>query len=376
MSPNVRRAPAKPWRASITASYAPGASGAVWLAGSKSTRCRVASSSSRPPSTLLSCAASLIGPCSSRKRTMADASAGRRPGTSSSSSSLAVFTRILLGDMCPPSARRRRGVASRRVVRVAALGLITVVIPAQAEHHHRARLHVVNVAATQRLRLALAGRLARVEHGLPADVIAVRGQREAHRPVVGVEHDEERVIHDPPSRDVGLLDAVAGQAQAEAAGDRVGPVVLRHLPAVAPEPREVLDLGALELAAEEELAPTEDGMLAAGVPGGLGGGAVVILSALGRFGLVVKGQGVGRGEATVRGEEVDRRVGAAPATAVEIAGAGEPVAHAARLPLVALDEGAHGVAIHAVPLGPLVREVADLVAAFAEVPRLGDELDL
>ena len=91
----------------------------------------------------------------------------------------------------------------------------------------------------------------------------MRGQREAHRPVVGVEHDEERVIHDPPSRDVGLLDAVAGQAQAEAAGDRVGPVVLRHLPAVAPEPREVLDLGALELAAEEELAPAEDGVLAA-----------------------------------------------------------------------------------------------------------------
>src|SRR5712664_4734864 len=166
--------------------------------------------SSRPPSTLLSCAASLMGPCSSRKRTMADASAGRRPGTSSSSCSLAVFTRIFCG-MCPPSAWRRRGVTMHRVVPVPALGLTALVVAAQAEHHHGARLHVVDVAAAQRLRLALAGRLARVEHGLPADVIAVRGQREAHRLVVGVEHDEERVVHDPPPHDIGLLDGVAGQ---------------------------------------------------------------------------------------------------------------------------------------------------------------------
>ena len=105
-------------------------------------------------------------------------------------------------------------------------------------------------------------------------------------------------------------------------------------------------------------------------------GAVAIVLAVGLVVLVVIGHEVVQGEAVVRGDEVDRRVRATPATAVEVAGAGEPVAHAARLPLVALDEGAHGVAVHAVPLGPLVREVADLVAAFAEVPRLGDELDL
>src|SRR5687768_14716603 len=38
-----------------------------------------------------------MGPCSTRKRTMASASSGRRPGTSSSSWGLAVLTRTLYG---------------------------------------------------------------------------------------------------------------------------------------------------------------------------------------------------------------------------------------------------------------------------------------
>ena len=43
---------------------------------------------------------------------------------------------------------------------------------------------------------------------------------------------------------------------------------------------------------------------------------------------------------------------------------------------LAAPEVADGVAVVAVPLGPLRREVADLVAAGADVPRLGDQLDL
>src|SRR5947208_1139548 len=39
-------------------------------------------------------------------------------------------------------------------------------------------------------------------------------------------------------------------------------------------------------------------------------------------------------------------------------------------------EMTHSVAIAAVPLGPPNREVADLVAAGTNVPRLGDELDV
>ena len=42
----------------------------------------------------------------------------------------------------------------------------------------------------------------------------------------------------------------------------------------------------------------------------------------------------------------------------------------------AAPEVAHRVAVDAVPLAPQHREVADLVAARADVPRLGDELDL
>ena len=43
---------------------------------------------------------------------------------------------------------------------------------------------------------------------------------------------------------------------------------------------------------------------------------------------------------------------------------------------VALPEAADAVAVLAVPLGPQHREVAHLVAALAQVPRLGDQLHL
>ena len=43
---------------------------------------------------------------------------------------------------------------------------------------------------------------------------------------------------------------------------------------------------------------------------------------------------------------------------------------------VAAPEVPHRVAIHPVPLGPENREIADLVAALADVPRLGDQLHL
>ena len=57
----------------------------------------------------------------------------------------------------------------------------------------------------------------------------------------------------------------------------------------------------------------------------------------------------------------------------------EPVRRAANSPSpcsCAAPEVAHAVAVAAVPLRPQRREVADLVAAFADVPRLGDQLDL
>ena len=44
--------------------------------------------------------------------------------------------------------------------------------------------------------------------------------------------------------------------------------------------------------------------------------------------------------------------------------------------LVAFPESAHGVAIFSIPLRPDDREVADLVAAVADIPRLGNEFDI
>ena len=52
------------------------------------------------------------------------------------------------------------------------------------------------------------------------------------------------------------------------------------------------------------------------------------------------------------------------------------VANSRRHAAVAFPEAADAVAVLAVPLRPQHGKVADLVAAFAEVPRLGDQLHL
>ncbi len=65
-----------------------------------------------------------------------------------------------------------------------------------------------------------------------------------------------------------------------------------------------------------------------------------------------------------------------PSDLVEIGGAGEAVGEVGEGALVALPEAADGVAVFAVPLGPDDGEVADLIAAVADVPGLGDELDV
>ena len=91
--------------------------------------------------------------------------------------------------------------------------------------------------------------------------------------------------------------------------------------------------------------------------------------------LLVVGDEVAEREAVVRGDEVDRRERPAPVVLVEVARAGEAGRELADGRLAA-PEVAHRVAVHPVPLGPEHREVADLVAALADVPRLGDQLHL
>src|SRR4029078_9631505 len=60
---------------------------------------------------------------------------------------------------------------------------------------------------------------------------------------------------------------------------------------------------------------------------------------------------------------------------VEIGATGQPVSELTEPRVLAAPVVAHAVAKFAVPLRPNWREIADLVAAFADVPGLGDQLD-
>ena len=104
--------------------------------------------------------------------------------------------------------------------------------------------------------------------------------------------------------------------------------------------------------------------------------AVVVVLAVGLVVLLVVGHEVAQREAVVGGDEVDAGERAGDRSARR--GRREPVRREANSPSerLAAPEVAHGVAVGAVPLGPLGREAADLVAAGADVPRLGDQLDL
>ena len=103
--------------------------------------------------------------------------------------------------------------------------------------------------------------------------------------------------------------------------------------------------------------------------------AVVVVLAVGLVVLLVVGHQVAQGEAVVGGDEVDAGDRPPAGVLVEVGRAGQPRGELAERRLAA-PEVADGVAVGAVPLGPLRREVADLVAAGPDVPRLGDQLDL
>ena len=76
------------------------------------------------------------------------------------------------------------------------------------------------------------------------------------------------------------------------------------------------------------------------------------------------------------GDEVDARARPPAGGLVEIRRPGQPGREFAEGRGLAPPVVTHSVAILPVPLGPQTREVADLVAALADVPRFGDELDL
>ena len=103
--------------------------------------------------------------------------------------------------------------------------------------------------------------------------------------------------------------------------------------------------------------------------------AVVVVLAVGLVVLLVVGDQVVEREAVVRGHEVDARDRSSAGVLVVVGRSGEPAGELAQRRLPA-PEVTDGVAVGAVPLGPLGREVAYLVAAGPDVPRLCDQLDL
>src|SRR5205823_9191329 len=84
---------------------------------------------------------------------------------------------------------------------------------------------------------------------------------------------------------------------------------------------------------------------------------------------------VARREPVVRGDEVDAGIRPAPARRVQVGRARQPGGHLRYLAGVAAPEAADAVPVPAVPFGPPDREAPHLVAAVAEIPRLGDQLD-
>ena len=91
--------------------------------------------------------------------------------------------------------------------------------------------------------------------------------------------------------------------------------------------------------------------------------------------LLVVGDEVVQREAVVRGDEVDARPGLAAAAVEDVGRAGQARRERRRRRLAA-PEVAHRIAVLVVPFRPARREAADLVAAGAAIPGLGDQLDL
>jgi hypothetical protein len=104
--------------------------------------------------------------------------------------------------------------------------------------------------------------------------------------------------------------------------------------------------------------------------------AVAVLFAVHLVVLLVVRDEIAEREAVVRGHEVHARDRPPRVGAVEIGAAGEAVREVPERGVGAAPVVAHGVAEAPVPLAPYRRKVPDLIAALAEIPRLGDELHL
>src|SRR5687767_1573624 len=157
---------------------------------------------------------------------------------------------------------------------------------------------------------------------------------------------------------LAAAELVAGEDHRRALGEEQRRQHVLHLPLAQPAHRLVVGtpLGAV-------------------VPGAVVRMPVLVALAVRLIVLVVVGHEVHQREAVVRGNEVDARPGLTPATCEHVGRAAQARRERGgccfSAPVVA-----YCVAELVVPLGPARRKTADLVAARAAVPGLGDQLDL
>ena len=103
-------------------------------------------------------------------------------------------------------------------------------------------------------------------------------------------------------------------------------------------------------------------------------GAVAIVLAVGLIVLLVVAEEIGQRETVMDGDVVDAGARLAPVMVEQIGGGGHAARHFADQAAFAAPVAPHGAAIAVVPFRPLRGKCADLVAAHAEIPGLGDEL--
>ena len=118
------------------------------------------------------------------------------------------------------------------------------------------------------------------------------------------------------------------------------------------------------------------GTLHSAVPGQVVVRSVPILLSVRLVVLVVVADQVQQREAIVSGHEVHAGRRPAAPRLVEVARSRQAVGEVRHLAAVPLPVSADRIAVAPIPLRPAGRKVAHLVAAFSQVPGLGDELDL
>ena len=109
------------------------------------------------------------------------------------------------------------------------------------------------------------------------------------------------------------------------------------------------------------------------VPAMIGAGAIAVLLAIGLIMLVLEGGEVGERETIMRGDEVDPARGAM-FCAKYFGRTGEPRCQRAEHTAIPAPEAADVIAVLVVPFPPAAGEIAGLIAAGANIPWLGNQL--